>query len=84
MNKQYNDLIAEIRLNKEFDHVIFEEPFKGENLIQITGDIVGREADEKLKKVGRKHGFHLMANELSIWETEEYFKQFGGIKPTYK
>ena len=80
----YNDFIAEVRQHKAFDNIKFEEPQKNENLISICGDVIGSGADKKLKEISRKHGFITLANELSIWNTEEDFKMFSGIEPKTK
>ena len=73
---KFEVLKSNIEKYPEFKRIKLTKPPSGEIFISYTGHLIGKEADEKLRKLGRQHGFHMLSNELQIWESEEYYQMY--------
>ena len=76
MQKDLKGFLTTLANRKEYRHVI-AKPVDESNLVAVSGDVVGKKRMKALVEIGRQHGLLVLSDQISIWDSEEYFERYG-------
>jgi hypothetical protein len=66
IQKSMVNFIAQAKMIDGAENAIFELSEEIENFLILSGEIYGKETNEKINEFGRKNGFIILARDLSI------------------
>jgi len=66
--------LAEIKGNDEFRRIEVSPP--DGNILIYTGVVIGEDIGAKFDEIAGKYGFVALAQELSMWFTEELYQKY--------
>ena len=75
------DFKQELAERPEFRHVTARRSHEIRNAVLVGGDAVGKGATDEISRIGRRHGFLVLADRISVWHTLEDFEKYGRSKP---
>lgn len=64
--KQFKRFLSEVKSLKDAQEAIFRLSGVYSNLITVSGSILGRDTDKKIREIGKKYGFHMLAKKLTV------------------
>jgi hypothetical protein len=76
--KEFAEELAE---RSEFRHVTTAKCREVRNAVLVGGNVVGDGAMDELSRIGRRHGFLVLADRISVWHTRQDFERYGKSKP---
>jgi len=59
--KQFKRFLSEVKSLEDAQDAIFRLSGVYSNVVTISGSILGRDTDEKIREIGKKYGFHVLA-----------------------
>lgn len=64
--KQFKRFLSEVKSLKDPQGATFRLSGVYSNLITVSGTILGRDTDKRIREIGEKYGFHILAKKLTV------------------
>ena len=72
------EFIRYVKAKLKFKNVHLSKSREFSNCLMVSGDLVGRKTLDELVRLGRLNDLEVIADRINVWESEEFFRKYGG------